>query len=384
MKENKRKELGKALQKLTKSTGQSEGVFADGGATVSQDIHPDILSPNFAAGSLYSQCTIINVGDNKTGLKIPVSNVTTISKTSVRGGFRAYKVGEGATKTASTGSFGILNLSLQKEAVVVPCTDELLQDSEALASYINKSAEEALITLADDSIIHSNGLMEGIAGAAATGHVAMTDPMTIAELHNFFDKYYGGPLGKWYVSKVIFGQILDLFETAAAGSILLTSSEGKYYLFGYEVVVSPTLLVNEMVLADLSQFVIIQKEIQSDVNESLKFLEDEKYFRFVLRISGASLWKSPITLADGSVVHPFVMTTDMEESSSSESSYVENWSSSSSSKSNSSDSSGSSQSDSSQSDSSDSGSDSSESSSESSEQDSSSSDSTNSSDSSGG
>ena len=327
MKEDKRKELGKAIQNLVnKSTGQSEGVYADGGACVIQGILPDILSPNFAEGSLYADCKIINVGEGKNGLKIPVNGETTRSKSIVGGGFRAWVVGEGVAKTANVGSFAQLDLGLNKEAVVIYCTDELLQDSEAIAGYLNASAEEALMALADDSIIHGNGLMKGIAGHASTGFTSLTDPITLAELHNFFDLYYGGKSGKWYMSKVRFGQIIDLFEPvlaggAGGGSIVLTVTAGVYYLFGYPIQICDTMLDNEIMLADLTQYVIIQKPMTTAVNQSLKWLEDEKAFRFVLRINGDGLWKNgPITLADGSVVHPFVMDATFAESSSSESS----------------------------------------------------------------
>ena len=327
MKIEKRIELGKKLQNLVnKSTGQNEASFADGGALVNQGIYPDILSANFAEGSLYADCRIINVGENKNGLKIPVTSETTRSKTTVKGGYRAYVVGEGATKSNCSGKFLILDLELNKEAVVIWATDEIIQDAEALAGYMNKSAEEAIMALTDDSIIHGNGLMHSITGHPSTGMTAVSDPITLAELHNFFDEYYGGKNGKWYLSKVRFGQILDLYEAPVAGgtgggSVQLTFSNGIYYLFGYPIVICDTMLDNEMMLADLTQYVIIQKPMTTAVNQSIRWLEDEQGFRFVLRINGDGLWKAgPITLADGSIVHPFVIAADMNDSSSSQSS----------------------------------------------------------------
>ena len=332
MKREKRIENGKVLQKLVancKITGQGETVAADGGALVAKGILPEILSPNFSEGSLYSDCRIINVGEGKSGIRIPVALETTRSVTNIRGGYRAYVVKEGVAKTPSDGSFGVLDLALNKIAVVIPATDEIIQDAEALSAYMNDSAEEALKGVIDYSIVHGNGVMNAIKSSAATGFISLTDPLTWAELHNFFDAYYGGVNGKWYVSKVRFGQILDLYKTVAGGSILLTASEGKYYLFGYEMVVSDMMLDNDIMLADLTQYVIVQKEMTTAVNESLKFVEDEKYFRYVLRVNGGSIWQAPVTLADGSVVYPFVMLDTMENSSSSYSSQSNSSSSSS-------------------------------------------------------
>ena len=168
MKLEKRVELGKRIQALVSKapTGQNEGLAADGKDLINQEILPEILTPNFSEGSLYADCKIINVGANANGIKIPITDLTTIDSTTVRGGFRAYVIGEGNQKQISSGKLGQLNLVLNKMAVVIPCTDELLQDSEAIAGYMSDSAGEALMALADDSIVNGSGLMTGIAGSA--------------------------------------------------------------------------------------------------------------------------------------------------------------------------------------------------------------------------
>lgn len=370
MKEKDRIELGQRIQALTKKStpaerkqleqkrcaatgGQSTNTAEDGGNTVFHDISPDILSPDFASGSLYSASRIINVGPKSNGLKIPVSAETVRNVNSVKGGVRAYVIEcEGDTKTASVAKFGQLDLALNKAAVVIFSTDELLQDAEAIADYLSKCSQDALLSLVDSNILYGGGLLNGLNVSPATAFVATSDPITIAEIHNMMDMYYGGKNGAWYVSKNMRDQILDLYSiqvadlaAPAATHLDLAFEDGVYYLFGYPIVVSDMVIDNGIALLDLTQYIIIQKEVKTAINTSLKWLEDESAFRWVIRMNGDSTWLSPITLTDGSVTYPFVMNVGQENSSSSSSSsnssssnsssssssssYIENWSSSS-------------------------------------------------------
>lgn len=331
MKIDKRAQLGDKILNL-KATGQSENVNSDGGYTVSDELVPSILAPDFAEGSLYADCNIFNVGPKSNTLKIPVANESTRSSSTIKGGIRAYIVGEAATKTASKATFDILRLPLKKAATIVYVTDELMQDNVGIASYISKAQKEATLALVDYNIVYGDGsLCNGIASSPATGFVSISSPITAGELKDIFDKYYGGKNGKWYISKDLFNEIGDLYETASAGSIPLTATENGWILWGLPVIISDVLTDRTILLADLSQYAVAQKDLVEDVNKSLKWVEDETCLRTVFRINGGSLWVSPITLADGTVVHPFVMNAGLENSSSSSSSssYIENHSTSS-------------------------------------------------------
>ena len=341
MREEKRVDLGQRIQAIAgrfdpkiiqkrcgATSGQSTNTAEDGGNTVFHDISPDILSPDFASGSLYSASRIINVGPKSNGLKIPVSAETVRNVNSVKGGVRAYVIEcEGDTKTASLAKFGQLDLALNKAAVVIYSTDELLQDAEAIADYLSKCSQDALLSLIDSNILYGGGLLNGLNVSPSTAFVATSDPITIAEIHNMMDMYYGGKNGAWYVSKHMRDQILDLFaiqlaDAASPGPIAieLKFEDGVYYLFGYPIIVSDMVIDHGIALLDLSQYIIIQKEVKTAINTSLKWLEDESAFRWVVRMNGDSSWLNPITLTDGSVVYPFVMNQGQDNSSSSSSS----------------------------------------------------------------
>ena len=340
MKREDREKLGKRIQAIiekgnkfkkvtNKSNGQNEATASEGGNLVGSESLPDILSPNFSNGSIYADSKILNLGKNSNGMKIGVSKATVDTEESVRGGSRAYVLLEGATKQYSKAAFDVVDLKLKKMAVTTPLTDEIKQDVEALPSYISDSQSEAAMALIDYNIVHGDGsFMNGIASDPSTGTVSTTDPITSAELKDIFDLYYGGKAGKWYLSKSVWNQITDLAITTSNFPLVFTP-DGPI-LWGYPVIVTSVMEDNEILLADMTQYIIIQKEIRQAVNESVLYLTDEQILRSVIRMNGQSAWKTAITLGDGSVVHPFVMSATFGENSSSSTSYVEEWSSSSS------------------------------------------------------
>ena len=319
---NGRVELTQKGQRLLKQTGQEEGDNSQGGYLVQHAIIPTILAPDFSEGKLYADCKIFNVSEMSNGALIPVAAETTRNTSGIKGGVLAYWKEEGETKAGSIATLAQLDLKLNKATAVVYVTDELKQDSEMLGGYISDAVGEAIMYLVDRAIIYGGGgSMNGIASAVATGFVATTDPITVAELKDAYDSYYGSANGKWYLSHEVWSQIGDLYDTRGTTAIPLTfDANGGAHLWGLPVVVSDIFNDNDFMLGDLSQYVIIQKELVSSVSMDLLFLEDESTFRFVLRINGDAIWRTAITLQDSSVVHPFVMPNNAENSSSSSSS----------------------------------------------------------------
>jgi len=337
MKKDKRALIGKSIQDFVKgiykSTGQNEATPADGGNLVEHTLLADILKPNYMAGTLYSRCKIYNLGEGTSGKKIPIANEVSRTTAGIRGGVLAYKVDEGGTKTASMAGFDQLDLSLNTMAVVIPMTDEIVQDSEFLASYVSDASEDELKWEYDNNIIFGNGgVMTGVSGHKATGFSVISATITAAELKDIYDLYYGGIEGIWVVSKGLWNEITDLWDTATKtpGIPLTFTSEGPL-LWGYPVKVLDCMESRSICLGDFSQYVIIQKDLKTATNKSLKFLEDEQYLRIQQRVNGSPYWAGAMTMQDGSVVHPFVMNSDYDYSSSSSSSSSEEHSESSSS-----------------------------------------------------
>ena len=65
--------------------------------------------------------------------------------------------------------------------------------------------------------------------------------------------------------------------------------------------------VGDIVLADLSQYVIVLAALKADLSLHVKFDTDESLFRFVWRGMGMPAWSSPVTPFNGGATRsPFV------------------------------------------------------------------------------
>ena len=65
--------------------------------------------------------------------------------------------------------------------------------------------------------------------------------------------------------------------------------------------------VGDIVLADLSQYLLIDGGVTPQVSADVRFLNDEVVWRFALRVDGSPAWVSPITPYNGGATRsPFV------------------------------------------------------------------------------
>lgn len=294
MKESKLEKVGKYLQDIAKKaiTGNSESVDADGGNAVNHEIVEQILSPDFAIGSIYENCTIFNTSRN--GLKIPCADTQTLGFAGIGGGVCAYWANEGIGQLDSKAGFSQLDLGLNKLIVTVPVTDELLEDASALGQYISKVANKAILYKIDHGIIYGTATqLNGITLSTATKTVTAASPIDIPNIKSMIDSYYGGKDGMWVMSKQAFNQVKDLYENTLA---LEFTEDGTAILFGYPIDISPVMANFDIVLGDFTQYAIAQKEIRSSVAMHVNFINDEQVFRFVIRINGGNTWNSGLTI----------------------------------------------------------------------------------------
>lgn len=136
---NSIKEFANAARKGFRNATMAEGAPADGGYTVPEDIQTQINTYRDAKFSLISLVDVENVSTNK--------GQRTFKKRAQQTGFT--KVGEGGKITAgSTPKFERMSYEIEKYAGYFPCTNELLEDTDAnitgvLTTWI---ADESRIT----------------------------------------------------------------------------------------------------------------------------------------------------------------------------------------------------------------------------------------------
>ena len=141
-----------------KQTGLNEGNNALGGFLVGTDRNNSIIQRMYDVGSLLQRVDMVGVSAGSNGMTFNAVNETSRADGSRMGGIRGYWTAEGGTKQASYPEFREMELRLHKVAALVYATDELLQDANALESWIMSNLPEELVFVVEDAIINGTGV----------------------------------------------------------------------------------------------------------------------------------------------------------------------------------------------------------------------------------
>jgi HK97 family phage major capsid protein len=298
-----------------KQLGLNETVGPQGGFLVGQDHSYDIMSRVYNVGDLLRLVNIVGLGPNSNGMTFLRDSETSRALGNRRGGVRHYWLAEGGTKHASYPQFERFEMQLNKLAVLVYSTDELLQDATALESYIMEVAPEEIRFAVEDSIIRGTGAgqPQGILGAPCLVTVAAeigqaVDTVVSENVINMWSRRWAGVKDYvWLVNQDVTPQLIQMNLGAGVGGGALTymppgGLSGLPYgtLFGRPVIESEYADtvgdVGDIILMAPSQYKMIDKGgVQQASSIHVAFLTDETVFRFVYRVDGEPSWAAPLT-----------------------------------------------------------------------------------------
>lgn len=310
------------------ATGASEAVPSDGGFLVEREQVDRLFEKMFETGSLLSRVSRQAVGPNSNGVKIPYVDETSRANGSRFGGIRAYWAAEAAQMTSSKPTFGVLDLVLHKLTGLFYATDELLQDTSALESFVSRTFPLEMRFKAEDSLINGTGAgqPEGILNATATVSVAAETGQSASTIvKENIDKMYArmwAPSRQnavWLINQDVEPQLFKLEATVGTGGVpvfLPPSGNISGAPFGsiYGIPILPieycaTLgTVGDIILADMSQYVLAEKGgMQSASSIHLRFDYNETAFRWTWRLDARPIWNSALTPFKGSNTQsPFI------------------------------------------------------------------------------
>lgn len=309
-------------------SGMSDAVGADGGFTVIPEFSTQIYEKVYS-NDLLTRTDNYTVGGNS--MTFMANSETSRANGSRHGGLRGYWTAEGGTITSSNPGFRELQLKLQKLAVVVYLTDELLADtSVALEQYIARKAAEEFNFLVGDSLINGSGVgqPQGILSSPAlvsvakeTGQAAAT--LTVENIAKMWSRMYAPSRANavWYINQDIEPQLnlMSLGVGAAGVPVYLPAGgiSGTPYatIYGRPVIATEfnsTLgTQGDIILADLGQYVTITKGgIAQAQSMHVEFLTDQTALRFIMRINGQTWENSPITPYKGTATQSSFVTLD--------------------------------------------------------------------------
>lgn len=301
------------------TTYGNEGTGQDGGFLVPPEFSKQIATLGLEQDSFVPLTDNTNIGGNS--MVFPKDETTPWGTD----GVRAYWESEAASATQVKPKFGEAALRLKKLFALVPVTDELLSDTNALASYLPQKTGESIRWKANDSIINGSGAGQpaGILNAAALVTVAKEGAQAAATLNiNNVVKMFARmpaasiPRSVWLINNDVLPQLLTMtlgnypIYTPPSGNI---SGAPMGLLLGRPVMISQhckTLgAVGDVLFVDFKKYRTITKAsgIETATSMHLYFDAGATAFRAVFRLDGQPSIAASITPANGSNnLSPFV------------------------------------------------------------------------------
>lgn len=309
-------------RKVVDATGMSEGVPAEGGYLLHPTVEAPIVERMYNTGQILQRVASDPVGPNSNSALYNGIDETTRA-TSLFGGIIGYWIGEGGTITPTKPAFREVDLKLRKVAAACYATDEQLQDTVNLASWLGRTVPSALRFYAEDAIYEGNGVGKplGIMNSPCLISVLRVDANKIqfADIVAMWARRWAGYQDYVWLINADASPQLDQLVLASSTEMptrfIDYGPDGVMRMKGrpvLEVEYAATMgTTGDIMLASLSQYQTITKgDVQEASSIHVAFLADEQVFRFTYRIDGKPLWHSALTPLHGSNTQsPFVVLT---------------------------------------------------------------------------
>lgn len=297
------------------STYSTEGVGTDGGFAVPPDFRQNIMQKVMGEEALLGRTDQMTSSGNT--ITMP-KDETTPWQTS--GGIQAYWEGEGNQLSQSKMALESEVLKLNKLTVLVPVTEELLEDAPAMSTYLNRKTPQKMDFKVTDALINGTGVGKptGILNAGCLVSVAkegsqVADTIVYNNIVKMWSRMYGPCRGNsiWLINQDIEPQLNVMSFEGTSSSVPAYMPAGGLSASPYATLMGRPVIPTQacqtlgdkgdIILADMSQYLSATKTIgvRSDVSIHLYFDYDMVAFRFILRVGGQPWWGSTISPLNG-------------------------------------------------------------------------------------
>jgi HK97 family phage major capsid protein len=310
--------------------GSNESVDAEGGFLVVPEFAAGILQRTYDVGLVASRCFQMDMSSNR----LIMNAVDEDSRVDGQrwGGILAYWEAEASTYQGTKPKFKRLELVANKLIGLCYATEELLEDTSALESYINQAFPDEFAFKIDDAIINGlgAGMPLGIVNSGAAYQQAKdggqaSKTITVTNVLNMWMHMYARSRATsvWFINQDVEPQLYTLAFQNPTGSVLFTgpmytppgvngNNTGYGLLMGRPVIPieqCATLgTTGDILLCDMQQYLLAKKGgLRADTSIHVSFLTGEQAFRFMLRTDGQPIWKKPLTPKNGTnQLSPFI------------------------------------------------------------------------------
>lgn len=302
------------------STYSSEGVDADGGYAVPDDLKREIQQKVLSGpDDFLSRCDIQRSFSNT--MTFPRDTEEDWAATATGS---AQIVNEGADYTQGKVGLGTIQVNSAKVGFVLNATEELVNDALAFTTYLqSKGARRMKYAVNSYLIAGATGSNTpwGVLNHASLKTVATGSENATVKLsaNNVQKMFFSCPQayrndGIWIVSDSVEETLPNL--TLSGSSLYLRPGDFRGapdtgLLLGRPVVVSPQAKAlgtkGDIMFVAFSQYLaFVKSDIQSNFNPYLYWLSDTLSWKFSVRMGGRPWIDAPVTTADGSTRSPFV------------------------------------------------------------------------------
>ena len=307
-----------------RQSGANEGVPSEGGFLVQQEFNDDIQERAYNNSEIFSRVTRQEIGPNANGLTYNALDETSRAAGSRYGGVRAYWVAEAAALTASAPTFRQSTITMNKLACLFYSTEELLMDQTALAGMVERIMPQEIAFATEAAILGGSGSGQplGISNSNAvvtqakkSGQTATT--IVTENITGMYSRLWAPSRATsiWIINQDAEPQLTTLADSNGNALYIPPGglSDTPYSrIFNRPVIMSEHCAslgtVGDIQLLDLSQWLAVTKGgIRGDSSMHVRFLYDERTFRWMFRIGGQSTWSAALTPLNGSnTLSPFV------------------------------------------------------------------------------
>jgi HK97 family phage major capsid protein len=309
--------------KVQATAGSDEaGGYSDpyGGFTIPTIFRPDVMQMGVEADPMLGRTTVIP-------MEVPVvpvaARVDKDHSTSVSGGLRVYRRAEADTVAASRMKFEQIKLEANPLMGISYATEELLTDSaSSFAALIAAGFRDEFTSriigerLTGTGVGQFMGIMNSpclISITKETGQAA--DTLVYENIIKMRARVWKYENAIWMANQDCLPQLMTMVMEIGAGGVPIYHTDAREdvadTLLGRPVVYSEYMKTvgdkGDIVCANWSQFIEgVYEGLQGVESIHVRFVYNERAFRFTMRNAGAPWWRTALTPKNGATLSPFV------------------------------------------------------------------------------
>jgi HK97 family phage major capsid protein len=315
------------------ASGGSATVGADGGFLIGKDSEVDLMKGGFETGVLASKCSETEISGNSDSLEVVYIDETSRATGSRWGGVQVYRHAESDTVTAKKPGLGKWECRLEDMMGLAYATERLLADASAMGSVFDEAFRDEFGFKLDDEIYRGTGAGQALgilnAGCLVTVTKETSQVADTIVAENLMKMWARVPLrsrlaGFWTYNIECEPQLQQM--NVKVKNVAGTENVGGFPIFTPANGTNPVATiygrpalpiehasaigdVGDIAFLDLSQYKLIRKGgIGMDESIHVRFIYNERAFRWTARVNGAPKLKSAITPYKGAnTLSPFVV-----------------------------------------------------------------------------